>query len=446
MKLVWSEHTGGPARRVIEYLLDDTVPVGVGGRRDRIARDPAPELLRGDPRIVARTIDGLETKRRYRCATLSFAKNEVDIEKWRRRDPETCRRIDAAIELWVETAFAGIVPMARPPVLVSTHLHTERLEINLLVPACAMVPTPAGRRIPRAYNPHPPVAASRAGWAAFEDTLNGTFGWRDPRDPRNAAPVRGPSWLERRAAALGRWLDARGGPGGLGDDGQVDATEVTCVDEEDARTQLLFAAKSIARSGATDRADLLDGLAPMLDDLGWRVDARRDESIVLAPQDGAAGLRLTLRGTLCAAAPTLPDPAVIAARKQVIGTAPDRLRAALALRAAENARIYGLDVARPSDLFDPDAILRVPAPPVLSAGLALRRLAERLFDRIAQITGSDALTRAVAEWAGTDGFAEIRRSLAALAALPPIEAPPGPWPRAAAEPPALPVHDDGPAP
>ena len=444
MILVWSGHTGGLAGQVIGYLLDETVPVVIGGRRDRMVRDPAPEILRGDPRIVTRTIDGLETQRRYRCATLSFAKNEVDIEKWRWRDPKTCRRVDTAIELWTEMAFAGIVPDARPPVLVGTHLHTGRLEINLLVPACVVVPTPAGRRIPRAYNPHPPVAASRAAWAAFEDALNGAFGWRDPRDPRNAALVCGPSWLERRAAAFGRWLDAlTGGPPKYG---CLTVDEKDKALDEDDRVQLLLAAKIHAASGATDRASLLDGLAPMLDDLGWIVDELRDDAVVLAARDGAGRTSLTLRGTLCDAVPTPPDPAVIAAREQVLGTAPDRLRVAWTARAAENVQVYGPDVVRPTGLFDPDAILRVPAAPVLSAGLALRRLAERLFDRIARIAGYDALTRALAVWAAEGGFAQARRSLAALAMMPPIVVVPSPASQVAAEPATLPTHDDRPAP
>ena len=445
MILVWSRHTCGAARRVIGYLLDDTVLVVIGGRREDMTRDPAPEILRGDPRIVTRTIDGLETKRRYRCATLSLAKNEVDIKKWRRRDPETVGRIDAAIELWTEAAFAGIVSDARPPVLVGTHLHTGRLEINLLVPACVMVPTPAGRRIPRAFNPHPPVAGSRAAWAAFEDTLNGAFGWRDPRDPRNPAPVRGPSWLERRAATLGRWIEARGWPRDDCEGALLDPENSARLDQEDARVRLLLAAKSVARSGASDRADLLEGLAPTLDDLGWLVDELRDDAVVVAPQDGAGRTALTLRGTLCAAAPTPLDPMIIAVQKQVLAAAPDRLRAAWMARAAENARIYGAHVARPSGLFDPDAILRESAAPVLSAGLTLRRLAERLFDRMAHVAGYDALTRALARWAASDGFAQARRSFAALAAMPPIAVPPSPGPQEAVEPPALPIHDDGPA-
>ncbi|MEM7709235.1 MAG: hypothetical protein AAF264_00445 [Pseudomonadota bacterium] len=439
---VWSHHTDGPARRVVGYLLDDTVPMVVGTRRDRMVREPAPELLRGDPRIVARMIDGLETKRRYRCATMSFAKNEVDIDKWRRRDPETLCRIDAAIELWIETAYAGLAPDARPPVLVSTHLHTGRLEINLLAPSCVLVPTPSGRRIPRAYNPHPPVAASRTAWTAFEDTLNGAFGWRDPRDPRNAAPVRGPSWLERRAAAFARWIEARTG-GSLNPSDTCSAVKDAAPDEDD-RVQLLLAAKIRAASGAADRRALLDGLAPMLTDLGWLVDELRDGAIVLAPRDATGRMSLTLYGTLCEAAPAPPSPLVIAARKQMLDTAPQWLREAWTARAEENARTHGPEVARSDGPFDPDAILRLPAPPVVSAGLALRRLAERLFDRIAGLAGRDALTRALAGWSAGAGFAEARRSFAALATMPPIIG--TPILDTAAEPPALPIQDDGPTP
>lgn len=150
MNPVWSRHRGGPARWVIDYLLGETATQEIGRRRARCVRGPAPALLRGDPRIVVRTIDAPETTRRYRCATISFAKTEVDIGKWRRRDPETLRKIDAAVALWVEAAHSGIAAEARPPILVGTHLHTGRLETNVLVLACVTIATALGRRVPRA--------------------------------------------------------------------------------------------------------------------------------------------------------------------------------------------------------------------------------------------------------------------------------------------------------
>ena len=417
---VWSHHTDGPARRVIGYLLDDAVTVAIGGRRERIVRDPAPQLLRGDSRIVARTIDALETKRRYRCATLSFARDDVDIQKWRRRDPAAVRRIDAAIELWREMAFAGIIPDARPTMIVSTHLHVGRLEVNLLVPSCVMVPTLMDRRVPRAYNPHPPLSASRALWTAYEDAVNGAFGWRDPRDPGNLSLVRGPSWLEKRAAALDRWIEARGDEEGDETGDTPDPKPAAGLDQADPRVRLLRAAKSIARGGATRRDALLSGLGPTLTDLGWLIDEVRDEAIVLAPKNDAGRTPLTLRGTLCSAAPTPIDPAVIAAREQALATAPDRLAAAWQTRAEENAQIYGSEVARVDRSFDPRAILRVPAPPLLSAGLALRRIAKTLLDRIAGIAGRVAVRDALTGWSAQGGFADVRRAFADLAGTPPI--------------------------
>ncbi|MBM2578166.1 hypothetical protein JQC91_17805 [Jannaschia sp. Os4] len=405
---------------MIGYLLDDTVPVVMGGRREHIVRDPAPELLRGDPRVVARTIDALETKRRYRCATLSFARDDVDIEKWRRRDPEAVRRIDAAIELWRETAFAGIVPNARPPMIVSTHLHVGRLEVNLLVPSCVMVPTPMDRRVPRAYNPHPPLSASRALWTAYEDAVNGAFGWRDPRDPGNLSPVRGPSWLEKRAAALDRWIEARVDEEGDGTGDTPDPKPAAGLDQEDPRVRLLRATKSIARGGATSRDALLSGLDPTLTDLGWLVDEVRDDAFVLAPQDGVPPVSLMLHGALCEASPTPPCPVAIAAREQVLATAPDRLAAAWRMRAEDNLRLYGSSVARVDRSFDPRPILRVPATPILSAGLALCRIAKTLLDRIAGIAGRVAVRDALTGWAAQGGFADVRRAFADLAGTPPI--------------------------
>lgn len=156
-----------------------------------LIRDPAPEIIEGDPDLVAACIEGLETKHRYTCATLSFAPDEIDLKAWINENTELRHQISAALLLWQDVAWAGIPQDARPPLLVSTHLHTGRLEVNILAPR-AVLRKEQGRSLPRAWNPHPPTGESRAIWAAYQDMLNNTYGWYDPGDPTRAAAISAP--------------------------------------------------------------------------------------------------------------------------------------------------------------------------------------------------------------------------------------------------------------
>lgn len=79
MILGWSPHATGRAGGVIGYLLDPVVQKTFLGVREDLIRDPAPELLAGDPHLVRGCIDALRTKCRYACATLSFAPDEIDL-------------------------------------------------------------------------------------------------------------------------------------------------------------------------------------------------------------------------------------------------------------------------------------------------------------------------------------------------------------------------------
>ncbi|MEC9199516.1 MAG: hypothetical protein VX974_18075, partial [Pseudomonadota bacterium] len=119
-------------------------------------------------------------------------------------DPEVRARVNHALMLWLDAAFAGIPQPNRPPVLVTTHTHTGRMEVNLLIPRWVLR---ADGKI-RAYNPDPPGAAHRALREGIEDLLNHRFGWADPRDPLRRHLVHLPDWeLKDRAAASQRGED-----------------------------------------------------------------------------------------------------------------------------------------------------------------------------------------------------------------------------------------------
>lgn len=419
MILLWSPHTSGATQRVLHYLLAPEVSVTLGGQHERIHRDPPPELLRGCPARVACVINAMETKRTYTCATLSFAKNEVDITMWQRSDPEIRRRVDVAIDLWFETAYPGIAPAARPPMLVGTHLHTGRLEINILVPACLLLER-RGRLLPRSYNVQPPCKPRDDPWVAYQNFLNHAFNWRDPRDPANAAAVRGPSWMMKRAAQLDRWSKVN--LAHVGENGTDPGPDLVArIADEDPRIQILLAARILARTGARNRDELLAGLAPVLADLGWQIDCLRDDTLHLAGGP-VANQVLVLRGTLCSAAPPMPLPLEISARAHVQASAAGRLASLSAARAATHAARYpGLPAAvlpHPTDIFARPC----PAAPPLS--VRLRRLAAALLRRLGdgnRLNVVRAAFRAFGLQYG--GFDAPRRIFARLAAAPPIPAP-----------------------
>ncbi len=83
MIVLWSPYTAGPAASVVNYLLAPTVEKSVAGQCEEVVRDPTPEVLYGDPDLVHSCIEALTTRHRYCCATLSFAREDVDIAEWK---------------------------------------------------------------------------------------------------------------------------------------------------------------------------------------------------------------------------------------------------------------------------------------------------------------------------------------------------------------------------
>jgi hypothetical protein len=316
VKLLWSPHSTGPADRVVGYLMSDSYAAHIAGKREVVLRDPVPELIAGNGHLVAACIEALETRHRYSCATLSFAPDEIDMTGWRAGDRELRRKIDAALALWAEVAWSGISPEARPPMLVGTHLHAGRLEVNILVPR-AVFRKICGKVVPRAWNPHPPTAESRRIWAAYQDMVNHHHGWHDPADPHRAAAISGPSWVLKRAAALDRWADCLFTP-----DGDFAGEGADRVAAEDPKVQIMLAARILARRAVSSREALLSGLKPVLADLGWRIAHRRSDAITMCSEREGRDQQLILRGALCHPNPPTPDPAMAQARRRILSLAP----------------------------------------------------------------------------------------------------------------------------
>ncbi|MGB5632391.1 MAG: relaxase/mobilization nuclease domain-containing protein, partial [Waterburya sp.] len=150
--------TGG-GRGPVEYIT----------RRDDPStgslRSPAPEVLRGNPVITRRLIDGLEFKHKYRSGVLSFATE----------DAPTDQQIEALIDSFEEYAFAGLNKDAYNTLWVK-HTHTEnnRVELHFVTPRVELY---TGKSL----NIAPP------GWHGYfkpwQTNWNISQGWARPDDP-----------------------------------------------------------------------------------------------------------------------------------------------------------------------------------------------------------------------------------------------------------------------
>ena len=201
MLIGWSPHQASDdPRQPAAYLLDTTVSKTIGAQREWEVRTPAPELLCGHPSVVQSAIAALRFQRTTRTATLSFDRSDIDVARFNAGEAKVRRSIAAAIDLFLEAAFAGVPVACRPPVFVGTHTHTGSLEVNIVMPR--FVRTETGKL--RSYNPHPPMRGSQNAFDALGDFLNAEFDWANPRAPERALAIKGPDWAEKRVAAAER--------------------------------------------------------------------------------------------------------------------------------------------------------------------------------------------------------------------------------------------------
>ncbi len=172
MLICWSPYPGTfNPRQPTAYLLDDAVTKVVGQKSVEEARSPRPEVLLGHPAVVQAAINGLGFKRRYSLCTLSFAASEICVEAFNRGNSGVRGAVAVAITAFLEFTYAGIPVSSRPPVLVSTHTHTGRLEINITLPRFVI----DGGGAVRSFNPNPPGDGSRWGSDQLGDALTKHF-------------------------------------------------------------------------------------------------------------------------------------------------------------------------------------------------------------------------------------------------------------------------------
>ncbi|WP_155122040.1 hypothetical protein [Martelella mediterranea] len=196
----FSPHTGhtisSEILRAIIYFLQEMARKNLAGKRVTIRRDPAPELLLGNPDLMLTVVRSLRTQHRYTAMTLSFLQEDISAPAFNGGDRVLRDQIGRSLRLLQECAYPGIPHQARFAPLVGTHTHTGRLEINVLMPRAVLA---ANGKI-LSHNPHPPREGSQRLWEAFRDVLNSRFGWADPMAFERRRKIILPDFVLKQAA------------------------------------------------------------------------------------------------------------------------------------------------------------------------------------------------------------------------------------------------------
>lgn len=274
MLLGWSplQNSEDPSQPVA-YLFDDVVFKKVGNVHVEERRAISPELLMGNIAVFSRAVQALRFKMKYRVATLSFHADDIDVNAFNSGDITLRLNIAAATELFLEMAFAGIPPKHRPPVLVGTHTHTGRLEVNIAMPRYVLT---SGGAV-RSYNPHPVTRGSLNSWDALVDFVCSVLNWKNPRHVTSLSPIKGPNWVEKELAAARR-----------------NSVE---INDGQRTLYLLQEAKRIAKQSAlVSKEEFQNALEELAQSLDFKCDWHEDGRLVI---HGAVGSRpIALRGHL----------------------------------------------------------------------------------------------------------------------------------------------------
>jgi hypothetical protein len=337
MMLSFSKHTGasdGAGRRAVAYLLADEWTKTVDDQRVIEHRIPPPEILRGDPRLVQAAIEAAPGALKYTMAVASFHPGDVDVARFNSGDERERAKVNAYIDDWQAAAFSGLPRASWPPHLISTHTHTGRLEINLLIPRAIMV----GDRL-KSHNVAPPGPASRRLFNALEDLHNSRNGWADPRDSARERAVKVPDFELKERAARSR-VDALtsldGGASGIRPTSRKDIRQVI--------------ADQLARQIDAGRVTNRDQVVEHLVGAGFQVSRATKKSITLL--DPADDKRIRLEGPIFRS--DFSAPRYLAERRRAtpegaterewqrleyLWTAEERLRKELAFRAETNSAL-----------------------------------------------------------------------------------------------------------
>lgn len=182
----------GAGHGAVEYCTRHDDPIS------REPRQPAPEVMRGDPALTIALIDGPASrfKHHYTSGVISFAKE----------DAPTKAEQEALIDSFEAMAFAGLSP-EQYNILWVKHTHCDRVELHFVVPRVELT---SGKSLNVA--PPGPIKADgrRAVHPVFDhwrDYWNHTKGWARPDDPERQRLIEPKHQALKSAGELRQGLD-----------------------------------------------------------------------------------------------------------------------------------------------------------------------------------------------------------------------------------------------
>ena len=244
--------TGGGAGPV-QYCISVMVPKFDPETRRKIAgewtiRDPAPQVLAGDPARMTMLIDSSQNKWKYTSGVLAFAKTDAPTDAAQ-------REVMASFE---RTAFAGL-DREQYDVLWIRHQHEGNVELHFVTPRLDLVTG-------KALNIAPP--GHQAMFDAWRDSWNYARGWASPDEPARQRLVKQSDIDLKMDAAL-----VRGGLAKTEDPKRL-ITEylVTCVESGKVRNR--------------------DDILAVLSEAGIDVNRAGKDYLSVRPEPGAKPVRL----------------------------------------------------------------------------------------------------------------------------------------------------------
>ncbi|WP_146681555.1 hypothetical protein [Thioclava sp. F28-4] len=271
-------HSLGDYQRLVNYFAAETAEKRVNTSFILVRRHPSPELLRGGPAHVLTTLGALNHKHRLSAFTLTFSEADIPVRAFNAGDPvlrDTVRRI---VDLALEVAFPAVPNDRRPAVLVTTHTHTGKLELNFALPRCV---NRADGRV-RAHNPSPPGERAHDLWWAFVDTVNAHCGFDDPGNLDHARLIKLPNGIVKQLAEARRNL--RRSPY------EVLEGFIPAVINE--------ASSILAERGALTRQDLQKAIMPVAKDFGLTFRKSSDFGTTFVFRSEGIERLVTFRGPL----------------------------------------------------------------------------------------------------------------------------------------------------
>lgn len=264
--------------KIVDYFVGEEAPKLVNGKYISVRRYPTPEVLSGCPTQVIRTIQNLEQGHRLSAFTLTFTEADISVRDFNAGDSEAREKVRRILDLALAVAFPGVPVEKRPATFVSTHTHTNRLELNFAIPRCVIRPDGSVR----AFNPRPPGKRATELWRAFVDTINTTFEFDDPGAFERMRLIKLPDAVLKEIAEARR-------------NNMSSRFEPLAAFVEAAETH---AGILLAKPGIPKRDLLLEGMRPVAQRFGLTFETATANGTNFLFRNGETQRSVTLRGPL----------------------------------------------------------------------------------------------------------------------------------------------------